>query len=649
MAAAPQAPALCEGAFQFCLVHLNCIILNLCFDVCGLGPYNCVSSPVQAPKQSPPLRMRLCLLAVGALAGAPSLSCGFHAHAKAALMGMGSPMALMTDESPQASLSMHAPSVPSAFVTVSAPGLARLKPAQLSLRRIIAQRLAARAQAPAPATAEMMKKISSGAGGPTVPQPPSTVGRPPSLTPSVTPGAGAPPPPAAPAAGATPAARLLFRLGAVREEPSAEAPKKQLSPEELEAAKEAVAAQEEEFKKMIRRAVRANIAYAQQRKAALGERAEEPQRPVEREVMEALNIMTGARSGTKEVIIRNIREVMTGKRTLAECVGTQTKILGVGGMGVVLQVHILEESCKKALGMDQLALKVMYADLEGTAFRDKIGQRVYRNLLGLFQAEMKPLKLIGAVAKLGQSIQDMLKDSNWAVPAFSAYVGDPKKAFHHNGIVFTPYVLLSKLMLGDGFQLIKDRGRIPASPIPMPAREYVCGQMIKATAKLHAIGLAHYDIKPDNILVGPDGSINLADFGMCGLLNVSRPCGDGITPLFADPAQAACLQKEGELSMNPRYDSWSLGMTCYFLMTARGFPYRIRNLPLLLEHISSLISASKASIQRQRGDPERELKAAGASRMWARIVADLLIVPREKRPTPGEILIKYPNWTYGTD
>ncbi|KAL8433004.1 hypothetical protein ACSSS7_004203 [Eimeria intestinalis] len=627
--------------------------------------------------------MRLCLLALGGLTGTPTLSWVYHADAKAAFRGVGLPLTLMTEKIPQASVSKLAPSISStSFVGVSGPTIPRLQPAQNLMRKAIAERLA---RAGTPATEQMARRMGPGPLRPSALQPPPTMGRPPSLTRGTAPPP--PPPPPAPAAGATPAARLLFRRGAVRrpeaatrptvvpaaakappitpaaspgtilskyvrtiakrEPPPKEAPKKELSEEELKAARETLAKQEEEFKQVIAKAVKTNLAFAEQRKAAAGAKGPEP--PVERATMEALTLMTGGPQGSKAVKIRDIREVTTERLVAAECQGTQNKILGVGGMGVVIQVDIIDESCQKALGMDKLALKLMYLDLEGRTVDDRAAQIVYQRLQTLYEAEMKPLRLMGAAAKPGQSVKDMLKESHWAVPAYSAFAGEPGQVFVHNGFLFTPYLLLSELMLSDGLQLIQNRGVIPSSPIPMPAREYVCGQMIRSTARLHQIGLAHYDIKPDNLLVGPDGSVNLADFGMCGPVNVPKSCGDGITTLYADPAQAGCLQKGGMLSMNPRYDSWSVGMTCYLIMTARGFPYKIRNSPQLLQHISGLGARSIFRSPAAHGEPEQELRAAGASPLWAKIVANLLTIQREKRPSPKEILERYPIWEYGTD
>lgn len=44
-------------------------------------------------------------------------------------------------------------------------------------------------------------------------------------------------------------------------------------------------------------------------------------------------------------------------------------------------------------------------------------------------------------------------------------------------------------------------------------------EIVLAIEFLHSKGLVHRDIKPDNILIGADGHIKLADFGLCGKLD----------------------------------------------------------------------------------------------------------------------------------
>ncbi|KAL8269527.1 hypothetical protein Esti_006544 [Eimeria stiedai] len=590
--------------------------------------------------------MRLSLLALGLLAGAPDMSCGLNSDPEATLMVIGYSLALKTKETRQAVPSLLEPSAPpSSFFELSRArrGLHQLQKALQAARLSITQRLA---RGQTSAAEQTVHGIGLGPAQEGAQRRAPTSGRhffvmPGDALPRL---AGQPD-------RATPAARLLIRRGALPHPLAAFKPQhgvgemegqitstlapgtifsrysrtlagtaaleepfmEELSQEVLKATEKARLKKEAGFKEQIVEVMQANIADIERRKKAAGVRTEFL--PVERLCMTALTYMTGAREGTEEVILRNIRELTTDKQLLAECLARQIKILRVGGMGVVIEAEILDEACEDALGMDKLAVKVMYADLKGGQISQEEVQAVYQRLESRYEAETQPLKLIGTAAKPGQSFKEMLKEKHWAVPGYSASAGQSGQAYIHKRFLFNPHLLLSELMLGDGLKLLHFRGFFPGARVPMPVREYICGEMIRSTAKLHELGLAHYDIKADNILLGRDGSVNLADFGMCGPINTPKLCADGVTPLYADPDQVSCLQKGGLLSMNPQYDSWSLGMTCYLIMTTRGFPYKIRNNAGMLDHISSLVARSVFRSRMRHGNPEQELKDAGASHM----------------------------------
>ncbi|KAL8444103.1 hypothetical protein Emed_006390 [Eimeria media] len=591
--------------------------------------------------------MRLSLLAVGLLAGVPDVAWGLNSDL--ALKGAGYPATLETRETLKPTTSLIAPfSSPNSFFGVSTArrGLQQLQEALQAARRSISQRLA---RGRSTSTAPLMHKEGSSPDQQGAQQPPPTS----QGQTSVTVGA-SPLRRVAPRYGATPAATLLLRRGAVPHPLAAiklphrvEEMKSQitsppasrkvfstytrpeagragaltepffeeLSEEDLKATQEVKLKKEAGYKEQIVEVVQANIEDIERRKKAAGVKTEVL--PVEQLCMEALTHMTGARKGTEEIILRDIREVTTDKQLMAECLARQTKILGVGGVGVVIEVEILDEVCKDALGMDKLAVKMMYVDLKERDISLKEAKAVYQRLQVRYEAETQPLKLIGAAAKPGQSFTDMLKEKHWAVPGFSASAGDSGQAYIHKQLLLDPHLLLSELMLGDGLKLLHFRGLLPGARVPMPVREYMCEEMIRSTAKLHELGLAHYDIKADNILLGRDGTVNLGDFGMCGPINMPKQCADGITPLYADPEQVSCLQEGGHLSMKAQYDSWSLGMTCYLMMTTRGFPYKIRNNARMLDHISSLAARSIFRSRARQGNPEQELRDVGVSRMAA--------------------------------
>ncbi|GJN07622.1 hypothetical protein PR202_ga25465 [Eleusine coracana subsp. coracana] len=47
-------------------------------------------------------------------------------------------------------------------------------------------------------------------------------------------------------------------------------------------------------------------------------------------------------------------------------------------------------------------------------------------------------------------------------------------------------------------------------------------QLLGGAARIHAAGLVHRDVKPDNVLVGPSGELKICDFGMAAPAKGSR-------------------------------------------------------------------------------------------------------------------------------
>lgn len=96
-------------------------------------------------------------------------------------------------------------------------------------------------------------------------------------------------------------------------------------------------------------------------------------------------------------------------------------------------------------------------------------------------------------------------------------------------------------------------------------RDVVCG-----LAYLHARGVVHQDIKPDNILIASDGSAKIADFGVAQLVGYAAQNAllvlesSAGTPAFRAPETHVAGAHSGRCA-----DVWSLGVTLYAMLCGR--------------------------------------------------------------------------------
>jgi serine/threonine protein kinase len=131
------------------------------------------------------------------------------------------------------------------------------------------------------------------------------------------------------------------------------------------------------------------------------------------------------------------------------------------------------------------------------------------------------------------------------------------------------------------------------------------GQIAQALHRAHKERLIHRDVKPDNILVTPDGTAKLADLGLVkeveADLNLTRT-GRGLgTPHFMAPEQF-----KNAKNVDPRCDIYSLGATLYMMVTGE-MPF----------HSSGPLEAYMRKID-NKITPPRELVPALSERIdWA--------------------------------
>ena len=169
--------------------------------------------------------------------------------------------------------------------------------------------------------------------------------------------------------------------------------------------------------------------------------------------------------------------------------------------------------------------------------------------------------------------------------------------------------------------------------------------MLAALRAAHAEGILHRDVKPANIMVGPDGRVVLTDFGIARAADSPTITGSGTllgSPSYIAPERARGLPA-GETG--PPADLWGLGASLYFAVEGHP-PFERSNVLATLtavvadepEEASHAGPLGPVISMLLRKDPAQRLAAEDTERLLRAVSEAAAAPPPEPEPVEPELV-----------
>ncbi|MFI9757094.1 serine/threonine-protein kinase [Streptomyces sp. NPDC051963] len=192
--------------------------------------------------------------------------------------------------------------------------------------------------------------------------------------------------------------------------------------------------------------------------------------------------------------------------------------------------------------------------------------------------------------------------------------------------------------------------RLADGPLDPVEAARIGRQVLSGLRTAHAAGIRHRDVKPANILLGPDGTAVLTDFGIAALQGAGTLTATGEFVGSPEYIAPECLRGRDD---NPASDLWSLGLVLYVCVEGVSplrrastlatltavledpVPPPVRSGPLAPVLQALLVHDPAARPRAEQLDAMLEQVESGAAPLWVRPTLTAATMPTPA-PTPQD-------------
>jgi serine/threonine-protein kinase len=176
--------------------------------------------------------------------------------------------------------------------------------------------------------------------------------------------------------------------------------------------------------------------------------------------------------------------------------------------------------------------------------------------------EMTPQPELDAQT-LGQLRQQFQQEAKVLARLHHPYLARVTDFFEESGNAYLVMDFVEGESLADR---IAQRGPLPEAEVLVWAE-----QLLSALAYCHRQGIIHRDVKPQNVVIRPDGQAALVDFGLVKLWNPDDPRTKTVMRGMGTPEYAPPEQYEADTAhTDHRSDIYSVGATLYHAMAGQA-------------------------------------------------------------------------------